>query len=156
MNITLKRIYLRDTYTIGAIQVDGKYMMDTLEPHAIDWTREKKTAGKTAIPPGRYRIQIAPSKTFKRRMPYLLDVPNFTGIMIHTGNTAQNTRGCILVGKAVQITDSDDGKDAKPTASSNAKLSQYHLTQSRIHFNRLFRLIEDAIDRGEAVWIRVL
>ena len=109
MEITVKRIYFRDTYTIGAIQVNGKYQMDTLEPRAINWQKEKKVAGLTAIPEGRYRVQIAYSKTFKRKMPYLMNVPNFVGIMIHTGNTAKNTRGCILVGHAQH--DNDDDND---------------------------------------------
>ena len=134
MEITVKRIYFRDTYTIGAIQVNGKYQMDTLEPRAINWQKEKKVAGLTAIPEGRYRVQIAYSKTFKRKMPYLVNVPNFVGIMIHTGNTAKNTRGCILVGKNTAV-----GK----------------VTESRIHFNRLYAQIAEAIDSGEEVWVTV-
>ena len=134
MEITVKRTYFRDTYTIGAIQVNGKYQMDTLEPRAIDWQKEQKVAGKTAIPEGRYRLCIDYSKTFKRKMPYLLSVPNFVGVMIHTGNTAKNTRGCILVGKN--------------TATGT-------LTESRIHFNRLYAQIEEAIDSGEEVWVTV-
>ena len=147
MEITLKRIYFRGTYTIGAIQVNGKYQMDTLEPRAINWQTEKKVAGKTAIPEGRYRVQIAYSKTYKRRMPYLLDVPNFVGIMIHTGNTAQNTRGCILVGRAQMDNDNDDDDDDK--------VRQYRLTDSRIHFNRLYAQIEEALENGEEVWVTV-
>lgn len=134
MEITVKRIYFRDTYTIGVIQVNGKYQMDTLEPHAINWQKEKKVAGKTAIPEGRYRVQIAFSKTFKRKMPYLMNVPNFVGIMIHTGNTAKNTRGCILVGKNTAVG---------------------MVTESRIHFKRLYAQIEEAIDSGEEVWVTV-
>ena len=134
MEITVKRIYFRDTYTIGAIQVNGKYQMDTLEPRAINWQKEKKVAGLTAIPEGRYRVQIAYSKTFKRKMPYLQNVPHFVGIMIHTGNTAKNTRGCILVGKNTAVGT---------------------LTESRIHFNRLYTQIEEAIDSGEEVWVTV-
>ncbi len=134
MEITLKRIYFRDTYTIGAIQVDGKYLMDSLEPRAIDWHKEKKVAGVTAIPEGRYRIGLAYSKTFKRMMPYLKNVPEFTGVMIHTGNTAKNTRGCILVGKNTTVG---------------------ALSESRIHFNRLYPQIEDAIKSGQEVWLTV-
>lgn len=134
MEITVKRNYFRDTYTIGAIQVNGKYQMDTLEPRAINWQKEQKVAGKTAIPEGRYRVQIAYSKTFKRKMPYLQNVPNFVGVMIHTGNTAKNTRGCILVGKNTTVGT---------------------LTESRIHFNRLYAQIEEAIDSGEEVWVTV-
>ena len=60
MEITVKRIYFRDTYTIGAIQVNGKYLMDTLEPHAIPWKDNpfigqkagERRAGQTAVPEG--------------------------------------------------------------------------------------------------------
>ena len=144
MEITVKRIYFRDTYTIGAIQVDGKYQMDTLEPRAINWQKEKKVAGLTAIPEGRYRVQIAYSKTFKRKMPYLMNVPNFVGIMIHTGNTAKNTRGCILVGHAQH-----------DNASLRYDNDNYRLTESRIHFNRLYAQIAEAIDNGEEVWVTI-
>lgn len=140
MNITVKRIYFRNTYTIGALQVENpethkmEYFCDTLEPHAINWQKEKKTAGLTAIPEGRYAVTIRYSKTFKRKMPFLLDVPQFVGIMIHTGNTAKNTRGCILVGR-------------------NTLVGQ--VTESRIHFQKLYRMIEESIDSGEEVWVTV-
>lgn len=157
MEITVKRIYFRDTYTIGAIQVNGKYQMDTLEPRAINWQKEKKVAGLTAIPEGRYRVQIAYSKTFKRKMPYLQNVPNFVGIMIHTGNTAKNTRGCILVGKAQAIRDKTTTPTEQPRGYITGEISRdnYRLTESRIHFNRLYAQIEEAIDSGEEVWVTV-
>lgn len=157
MEITVKRIYFRDTYTIGAIQVNGKYLMDTLEPRAINWQTEQKTAGKTAIPEGRYRIGIAYSKTFKRKMPYLQNVPHFVGIMIHTGNTEKNTRGCILVGKAQAIRDKTTTPTEQPRGYITGEISRdnYRLTESRIHFNRLYAQIEEAIDSGEEVWVTV-
>lgn len=140
MNITVKRIYFRKSYTIGALQVENpethkmEYFCDTLEPHAINWQTEQKTAGLTAIPEGRYRVSIRYSRTFKRNMPFLENVPHFTGIMIHTGNTAKNTRGCILVGK-------------------NSLVAQ--VTESRIHFQKLYKLISEAIEDGEKVWVTV-
>ena len=69
-----------------------------MEPRCIDWSKEKKVPGETAIPEGRYLIEMRRSPKFERRMPYLKNVPEFTNIMIHTGNTVKNTQGCIIVG----------------------------------------------------------
>lgn len=95
MNLLLKRIALKPEYTIGKLYIDGQYFCDTLE----DTVREKKIAGKTAIPAGTYQVIVNRSPKFKRDLPLLLDVPNFEGIRIHRGNTAKDTSGCILVGE---------------------------------------------------------
>lgn len=144
MEIMVKRIYFHDSCTIGALQVNGCYMMDTLEPHAIDWQRENKTAGMTAIPEGRYRIGIDFSKTFKRRMPYLINVPCFKSVMIHTGKTEKNTRGDILVGKVLHATTLQLNNGGK-----------CFLENSRANFKQLFTLIENAINMGEDVWVTI-
>ena len=83
--------------------INGKMVMfvqqcDTLEPQWRDLKKEKKVRGKTAIPEGKYKIVMSPSAKFHRNMPYLKDVPQFEGIMIHPGNTVKDTMGCILVG----------------------------------------------------------
>jgi len=95
MKLLLKRIAYRPTYTIGKLYIDGEYFCDTLE----DPPREVKIMNETAIPKGLYKVIINFSQRFQRMMPLLLDVPGFTGIRIHAGNTAQNTSGCLLVGK---------------------------------------------------------
>ena len=86
-----------------AATMNGKRIMftqqcDTLEPQWRDLKKEKKVRGKTAIPEGKYKIVMSPSAKFHRNMPYLKDVPQFEGIMIHPGNTVKDTMGCILVG----------------------------------------------------------
>ena len=102
--LLLKRKVFEADYTEGRLysRTDDSqrwtYLMDTLEPHAIDWLKEKKTMGRTAIPEGRYTMGFTTSKKFGELTPYLQCVPHFTGILMHPGNTVADTRGCILVG----------------------------------------------------------
>jgi hypothetical protein len=109
MKLTLKRIALRPTYTIGRLYIDGEYFCDTCEDKVRDankngvFDEEKKVYGKTAIPYGNYTIILSMSNRFKRVLPLLLDVPEFSGIRIHSGNTADDSLGCILVGENKQV-----------------------------------------------------
>ena len=99
MRLILKWLYLKTDYTIGKLYMDGKYFCDTLEDQVRDLTKERKIPGRTAIPAGVYEIVVNVSPRFKRKLPRLLDVPGFDGILIHRGNTAEDTAGCILVGE---------------------------------------------------------
>lgn len=107
MELTLKRIAKKDTYTIGKLYVDGEYFCDTLEDKDRGLTSDMslkdikkiKVYGQTAIPSGRYRVTMNMSSRFKKVMPLLLNVPGFDGIRIHSGNTAADTQGCILLGQ---------------------------------------------------------
>ena len=99
MNIVLKRIAKRDTYTIGQLYIDGQYWCDTLEDRVRDLSKERKVAGETAIPAGTYDVVVYISPKFKRLLPRLLSVPHFEGVLIHRGNTAADSAGCILVGE---------------------------------------------------------
>lgn len=103
MKLTLKRIYKGPKYTIGHLYIDGKYYCDTLEDVVRDLSIEKKVPGETAIPAGTYDVIVNMSPKFGRELPRLVDVPNFSGILIHRGNTPKDTAGCILVGQNKRV-----------------------------------------------------
>jgi hypothetical protein len=95
MELRLEREPTHDERTFGRLWIDGVWYCHTLE----DAVRSEKIYGRTAIPAGRYRLIITPSARFRRRLPLLVDVPQFTGVRIHPGNTIHDTDGCILPGR---------------------------------------------------------
>ena len=122
MKITLKRIARKSTYTIGQLWIYGQKVCDTLEDTdrglrqdmPLATLRQKKIAGKTAIPTGTYTLNLyAPSPRFGSQpfykevcggcLPRLTNVPAYEGVLIHCGNTAADTEGCILVGQNLQV-----------------------------------------------------
>ena len=121
MELRLKRIARRETYTIGHLYVDGEYFCDTLEDTdrglrqdmAVPVLRAKKRKGITAIPTGRYRVTMdVQSPKFRTKamyqfcngyLPRLINVPGFDGVLIHVGNTAKDTEGCLLVGRNTKV-----------------------------------------------------
>ena len=134
MELKLRRIAKRPTYTIGHLYNGDSYVCDSLEDTWRDLNKVKKVKGKTAIPEGRYRIIMAYSQRFGREMPLLCDVPQFVGILIHAGNTDEDTEGCILVGENKVI-----GK----------------VVNSRYHAQIVSEMINDAIENGEKVFITI-
>jgi hypothetical protein len=96
MQINVRRTFKGPEYTIGKLYIDGHYLCDTLE----DTVRPAgtKIAGKTAIPAGTYRVKKTMSPRFKKILPEIMNVPGFTGVRIHAGNTAADTDGCLLLG----------------------------------------------------------
>ena len=131
MNILLKRIAKKETYTIGKLYIDNVYFCDTIEDKdrglnqnmPINDIKKKKVYGETAIPTGTYSLIIDYSNRFKRRMAHILNVPGYEGIRIHTGNTAKDSLGCIIVGKNKVV-----GK----------------VVESKITYDKLFPLLEKA------------
>lgn len=110
MKLTLKRIALRPTYTIGKLYIDDVYFCDTIEDTVRDLNKngkfdngEKKVHSKTAIPYGIYEIKWTYSPRFKKYTPQLMNVPSFEGIRIHAGNTSADTEGCLILGKNKQV-----------------------------------------------------
>lgn len=120
MKVTVKRIYNCPAYCIGNLYVDGLFLCNTLEDTdrglKKTWPefqiKKVKVAGATAIPKGTYaltmRVQSPKFSSYKYRnqygfcngyLPRLLGVPGFDGVLIHIGNRATQTEGCLLVGK---------------------------------------------------------
>lgn len=95
MKLHLTRLHKTNKSVIGELSIDGKFECYTLE----DVERNIKRKSQTAIPKGTYKVGISMSNRFKRELPILFNVPNFAGVRIHAGNTAENTDGCILVGQ---------------------------------------------------------
>lgn len=93
----LKRKTFTKKSAIGELWLRNDFICYTLEDRSKK-IRGVKIYGETAIPIGTYKIVITHSKKFHRRLPLLKNVPGFKGIRIHTGNTAIDTKGCILVG----------------------------------------------------------
>ena len=135
MKLTLKRIALRPTYTIGKLYIDDVYFCDTIEDTVRDINKngkfdnwEKKVHSKTAIPYGTYEIKWTYSPRFKKYTPQLMNVPSFEGIRIHAGNTSADTEGCLILGKNKQV-----GK----------------VLNSRATINKFYPIIKEACSNGK-------
>jgi len=111
MKITVKRTARKQAYTIGKMYIDGKYFCDTLEDTdrglrqdmPLSDIQRIKVMHQTAIPSGVYKVIVNMSPAKQRLLPRLLNVPGFEGILIHRGNTAVDTSGCILVGENKEV-----------------------------------------------------
>lgn len=152
MEITLKRIAKKAGYTIGRLIVDGKRVCDTLEDTdrglqqnmSLEEIKQRKVHGVTAIPTGEYKIDmktVSPrfgGRTQYRfcggRLPRLACVPGYEGVLIHIGNTAKDTEGCILVGENKQVG---------------------MVLNSTVTFKRVYDLLKKADLRGETIKLRV-
>ena len=132
MNLNLTRDICGETCTEGVLIVDGVLECYTLED--VVRAAGEKIPGDTAIPEGRYKVIVNHSNRFNRDLPLLVGVPNFEGVRIHSGNTANDTEGCILV-----------GRKRVPGA----------IQESRLSFDALFHKIQGAIMAGEEVWIEI-
>ena len=152
MEITLHRKYPKDSYTIGNLYIDGKWFCNTIEDkdRGLYQGMDKETISQikvyaeTAIPYGRYRVtlnvQSPKFKTYKKYefckgyLPRLLNVPGFDGILIHIGNKATKSAGCILVG-----VNREKGK----------------VLDSEKTFKALYQILDEANKKGEQIWINI-
>lgn len=118
MKIFLERKYKKETYTIGKLYINNKFFCNTIEDRdrhldqnmPLSKIKTVKVAAETAIPTGTYNIRmdiISPKYSLKpwyikncngARLPRLENVPGFDGVLIHSGNTAKDSMGCILPG----------------------------------------------------------
>ncbi len=132
MKLELERVQLDPDVTIGKLSVDGLFECWTLEdvvrPDGV------KIYGETAIPAGVYTVDITHSPRFKVQMPLLINVKGFTGVRIHTGNTADDTEGCLIVGMD--------------------RLSK-SLGRSRIAYDKLFAKLAAAKARKEPIELTI-
>lgn len=152
MELLLKRIALRDTYTIGKLYISGNWFCDVVEDQVRDLNKdgdlndagEQKIAGKTAIPYGRYEVTLKiKSPKFSKRVEYnwcdgylprLLNVKHFDGILIHAGNSAESSAGCLIVG---------ENKIKGKVINSMATLK------------KLYPILKEASDKRERIWISI-
>lgn len=152
MEIEVKRLYPKENYTIGKLYVDGVYECDTLEDKVRDLNKdgdlldegEEKVYGKTAIPYGRYKVTLkVVSPKFSHRssyiwcggfLPRVLDVPHFEGVLIHAGNTVDDSAGCLLVGE---------------------NKVRGRLVNSMATLRRLYAILKLASAKGEEIWLKI-
>lgn len=154
MELEVKRTYRGPKYTIGHLYIDGKYFSDTLEDPDRNLTQDmsiteilqRKFKGDTCIPYGRYQISLdivsakySDIKKYpytaiaKGKMPRVMNVPGFSGILIHAGNTQNDTMGCLLVGE-------------------NKIKGQ--VINSQATWKKLYPILKAAKDRGENLTIK--
>ena len=111
MEVIIDRAWKREKYTVGKVIIDGERFCESMEDKDRGLTRDMsekeikrvKVYGETAIPIGVYTVKMTYSPKYKRNMPEVLDVPGFSGIRIHSGNTAKDSLGCILLGRNMKV-----------------------------------------------------
>lgn len=153
MELKLDRKYKKPNYTIGKLYINDKYFCDTIEDTdrglkdsmSESEIKLKKVYSKTAIPTGTYEIvmnTISPkfknrswAKPYGGKLPRLLNVKGFDGVLIHVGNKPEDSLGCILVGK------------------NNIK---GQVTESTITFNKLMKELLQAHLKKEQITITLI
>ena len=108
MKLKLIRIFGTEGFTEGKLYIDDVFECYTVEDE--DRHLEAggvKIAAVTAIPKGTYEVVLSMSPRFKKVLPEVLNVPGFTGVRIHSGNSSKDSEGCILVGSSNDRNDDD-------------------------------------------------
>jgi len=134
-DLKLERIFSNNRFTGGNMFLDNKFLCFSCE----DIHREIKIPGETRIPAGRYKVGVVFSPKHGPNTLQLQNVPDFTGIQIHVGNSEVDTEGCILVGDDL-------------TADSSI---QHPLTKSRSCFDRIHPILLPIAQAGD-LWISII
>lgn len=148
MKLKLIRISSQKDSTNGILLIDDKFVCYTLE----DEERANKIYAETAIPRGTYKIKFRTEGGFHNKykskfsdihkgMLELQDVPNFQYILIHVGNTDEDTAGCILVGD---------------TQENNYTKKDGFVGSSTLAYRRIYPVIAKAVESGEEVSIEIV
>lgn len=155
MKLLVDRKYKKQEYVISNLYVNDEWICNVIEDTdrglkqsmTVQEIKQKKVRSKTAIPSGTYLITMnVISPKFKKykfyynnarmgRVPRILDVPGFEGILIHCGKTQFNSAGCLIVGY-----NTIKGK----------------VTNSEECFIKLYSLLDEANKRGEKIEITIL
>lgn len=131
MNLRLQRQPSDEDRTHGDLSIDGAWECFTLE----DVVRPEKIKGKTAIPAGTYAVTLENSPRFGPDTLTVNDVPGFSGVRIHAGNTEHDTEGCPLVGRTRTATG---------------------IGESRLALNELKDKVKTALNSGDWVWLEIV
>jgi len=138
MQIEVKRIRKLTKSTVGEFYINGNLECYTVEDTVREIPGQPASTWKiphvTAIPVGTYNVVVTMSNRFKKLLPLLENVPGFEGIRIHTGNTAEDTEGCLIVGNTALVD---------------------RVAGSVVAFNKIFPKIKNALAKGEKVTITI-
>ena len=154
MELIVDRKWKMQSYTISNLIINGEVFCQVLEDAdrgldssmSLDKILELKRPSITAIPRGTYEITldvVSPkfsSRPFYKevcggKLPRLLNVKGFDGVLIHVGNTAADSAGCLLVG---------------------INLEKGKVLKSQETFKKLYKLLKDKHDKGEKITIKIL
>lgn len=153
MELVVDRKWKKQNYTISNLTIDGKWFCNVLEDTdrnldssmSIAKIRELKKPSITAIPRGTYEITMdvtspkySTSSFYKKvcngKVPRLLNVKGFEGVLIHAGNTDKDSAGCLLVGM---------------------NLERGKVLKSQETFRKLYKMLSGAKSRGEYIQITI-
>ena len=142
MKLRLERKYRNSKYCIDKLYINGKYFSDALEDPdrgltdsmSLEEIKKIKVKRDTCIPYGTYNITITYSPRFKKNLPLINNVKGFEGIRIHSGNTPQDTEGCLLLG---------------------FNKVKGRVIDSKVTVNKFIDMVQEALNKGEKVTITI-